>query len=577
VTRARLTALTLALTLLASPAMAQQSGIPRGFELERRGDYAGAATVYRTVLASRPADLAALLGLERVLLPLNQTAAILPEVRAALAADPKNPGIYGVALRAWASADQPDSIRATAERWAAAAPGDETPYREWGAAALSRRDRPGALEAFRLGRQRLGRPDALAAEMAQLAGADGDFGTASREWLATIRRLPGYHEVAVNALAPTPERLRDEVLGIIADDESFSARRLEAELLAEWGRPGDGLGRLEHALPNDKPQALGALRSFVEQLGSPRRPEALRARARALELIADRSDDAAAARARLEAAQAYSAAGDRDAASRLLAQMGDSPASPGDLPPGAASTLITVLAGEGKLDEAARRLDELSPALDAGDRADLRRALVRGYVKAGDLDRAQAVLGSDSTVDGLALHGWLRLYRGDVAGALAAFKLAGPFAGDRAEATRRTALLALLQPIEADTLPGLGRAMLALEQGDTSRATTALERVGGNLPPAKGGAEANLLAGRLAASAGDTTAAERLLRVAAVPEAPATAPAAELALGELLLARQRTADGIAQLEHLILTYPRSVLVPQARRLLDQARGAVPRT
>ncbi|HEU4954888.1 MAG TPA: hypothetical protein VFT28_09960, partial [Gemmatimonadales bacterium] len=73
-TRARLTVLTLALMLLASRAMAQQSGIPRGFELERRGDYAAAATVYRTVLASRPADLAALLGLERVLLPLNQSA-----------------------------------------------------------------------------------------------------------------------------------------------------------------------------------------------------------------------------------------------------------------------------------------------------------------------------------------------------------------------------------------------------------------------------------------------------------------------------------------------------------------------
>jgi len=31
------------------------------------------------------------------------------------------------------------------------------------------------------------------------------------------------------------------------------------------------------------------------------------------------------------------------------------------------------------------------------------------------------------------------------------------------------------------------------------------------------------------------------------------------------------------LEHLILTYPRSALVPQARRKLDEARGAVPKT
>jgi tetratricopeptide (TPR) repeat protein len=573
----RVMVLSFVLALAAGSAAAQQGGIPRAFELERRGDYAGAAAAYRTLLAAHPADLAALLGLERALLPLNQSAAIIPQVRAALVAGATNPGIYGIALRAWAAADEPDSIRATAERWAASAPGDETPYREWGAAAMARRDRPGALEAFRVGRERLGRPEALAPELAQLAGADGDFVMAAREWLATIRGLPAYHPAAVSALAQTPEPLREQVLGVIDDDKSFPARRLEAELLAGWGRPGDGLARLEDALPGDKPQALGALHSFIDQLRSARRPEGLRARARALELIAERSSDAAAARAWVEAAQAYSAAGDSDAAARLLAQVGDSPNHPGDLPPGAASTLITVLAGEGKLDEASRRLDELGPGLDAGERADLRRTLVRGYVKAGELDRAQAVLGTDSTVEGLALHGWLRLYRGDVAGALAAFKLAGPFAGDRAEATRRTSLLALLQPIEADTLPELGRAMLALAQGDTAKAAGALERIGGTLPAAKGGAESSLLAGQLAASAGDTTRAERLFQVASVPEAPATAPAAELALGELLLARQHTDDAIAQLEHLILTYPQSVLVPQARRLLDQARGAVPRT
>ena len=71
--------------------------------------------------------------------------------------------------------------------------------------------------------------------------------------------------------------------------------------------------------------------------------------------------------------------------------------------------------------------------------------------------------------------------------------------------------------------------------------------------------------------------AERLLRAAAVPEAPGTAPAAELALAELLLSSQRPAEAVDQLEHLILTYPESALVPQARRKLDQARGAVPRT
>ena len=34
---------------------------------------------------------------------------------------------------------------------------------------------------------------------------------------------------------------------------------------------------------------------------------------------------------------------------------------------------------------------------------------------------------------------------------------------------------------------------------------------------------------------------------------------------------------IARLEHLILTYPRSALVPQARRELEVARGGIPHT
>jgi len=76
---------------------------------------------------------------------------------------------------------------------------------------------------------------------------------------------------------------------------------------------------------------------------------------------------------------------------------------------------------------------------------------------------------------------------------------------------------------------------------------------------------------------GDPELAERLYRAAASREAPATVPAAELALAELLLERRRAEEAVAQLEHLILTYPESALVPQARRMLDQARGAVPRT
>jgi hypothetical protein len=104
-----------------------------------------------------------------------------------------------------------------------------------------------------------------------------------------------------------------------------------------------------------------------------------------------------------------------------------------------------------------------------------------------------------------------------------------------------------------------------------------LDKVAGDLPPDKGGAEVHLLAARLAAQIGKTADAERMLKAAAVRAAPGTAPAAELALAELLLDQHRPAEAVAQLEHLILTYPSSALVPQARRRLDEARGAVPQT
>jgi tetratricopeptide (TPR) repeat protein len=567
----------LSLCTVPGTAAAQQATMPRAFELERRGNYDAAAEAYRGILSRKPGDVSALLGLERVLLPLNRSLEIVPDVRAALAANPSSAALYGVALRAWGAADQPDSMRAVAERWARFAPRDEAPYREWGAAALAGRHREGALHAYRLGRERLGRGDVLAAEMAQLAISDGDYATAAREWLPAVRRLPGYRVTAVATLGHAPVSKRPEVLRILSAEPDFTARRLESELRVKWGDPIGGLAALESGLPQARGQGVEALRGLVEQLRMQRTRDGLLAQGRALEAIASRQPASQAARTRLEAAQAYSAAGDREAARRMLSGLTDDRSAPGAVSAGAATALLTVLIGEGKLSEASRRLTELRPQLSGEEHAELSRALVTAYIRLGELDRADSVLGRDSTIEGFALAGRIRLYRGDLDGAVEGFKQAGPYAGDRADATRRTMLLAMLQPIEADTLQSLGAALLRLEQGDTSRAVAELEAVAGDLPAAKGGAELHLLAGRLAAAKGDPALAERLYREAASKVAPATAPAAELALAELLLAGRRTSEAVTQLEHLILTYPESALVPQARRALDMARGAVPRT
>jgi tetratricopeptide (TPR) repeat protein len=574
----RLVGLSVLLPLCAASATAaQQATMPRAFELERRGNYEAAAEAYRGILARNAGDVSALLGLERVLLPLNRSVEIVPEIRAALAATPASAALYGIALRAWGAAEQPDSMRAGAERWARVAPGDEAPYREWGAAALAARQRDAALEAYRLGRARLGRSDALAAEMAQLAASDGDYATAAREWLPAVRRLPGYRVTAVATLGHAPVSRRPEILRILSTESDFTARRVESELRVKWGDPMGGLAALEAGLGQARGQGVEALRGLVEQLRQQRTPDALLAQGRALEAIASRVPESQAARTRLDAAQAYSAAGDREAARRMLSGLADDRSAPGAVTAGAATALVTVLIGEGKLSDAGRRLRELRPQLSGEDHAQLSRALVLAYVRKGELDRADSVLGRDSTIEGFALAGRIRLYRGDLDGAVESFKQAGPYAGDRTDATSRTVLLALLQPIEADTLPSLGAALLRLERGDTASAIAELEAVAGDLPAARGGAELRLLSGRLAAARGDPALAERLYREAASKEAPATAPAAELALAELMLETRRTEEAVSQLEHLILTYPESALVPQARRALDVARGAVPQT
>lgn len=566
----------IALLLVPAHVWSQQPAMTRAFDLERRGDYAAAADAYRAVLAGKPADVSALLGLERSLLPLNRSADILPTVRAALAAAPSSSAVYGVALRAWAASDQPDSVRSTAERWARIAPTEEAPYREWGAAELGRQNRSAARNAYLRGRQRLGRPDAMAAEMAQLSLAEADYPAALREWLLAVRRLPGYRATAVSTLSQAPESARSDLLRLLGKENDLISRRVEADLRARWGDPLGGYRVLSSVLPTDRVQAIAVLRGLLDQLRTLRSQEARRTEGMVLEAIAARSADVQASGVRLEAARAYTAAGDRAAARRMLGGLADDRAAPRSVASDAATTLIGVLISEGKLDDASKRLAELRPRLSADDYDAMRRRIASGWMRQGNLERADSAIGADSSVEGLALSGQVRLYRGDISGALELFKAAGPYAGDRAEATHRTALLALLQPLESDSMPDLGRALLQLDQGDTVQATVGLERIAGELPASHGGAELYLLAGRLSALSGKAEEAERLLRAAAVKEAPSTAPAAELALAELLISAQRGPEAVDILEHLILTYPQSALVPQARRKLDEARGAVPK-
>ena len=80
----------IALTLAARPAGGQAIG--QGFELERGGRYADAAGAYLAALRADPANLPALLGLERVLPLLSRLPELLPLVQRARSLAPESGG-----------------------------------------------------------------------------------------------------------------------------------------------------------------------------------------------------------------------------------------------------------------------------------------------------------------------------------------------------------------------------------------------------------------------------------------------------------------------------------------------------
>lgn len=564
----------LALATAAWPLAAQTEAMARGFELERRGNLNAAAEAYIDALRQSPDNLSALLGLERVLTLLHREAELTGPAEALLARDPSNAGGYSVAMRGWAAASEPDSVASVALRWARAEPGSEMPYREWGAALLGQQDRAGAKRAYQTGREQIGDEAALAGELALLAAADNNWDGAAREWALALGRYPGYRLTARNALVRSPESAQDAVLRQLVRSTP-PARRLGAELQVQWGDPAGAFALLIANLPDQNGEAVEALRQFLDAARVVEGPVVAGVRGQALELIAARSSGSTALRARLEAARSYADADDAVAARRMLGQIAADGTAPPEMAAGATATLVSVLLREGEVEEAERQLDALRNTLGEADAGRLTLQVAGGWIHEGNLDRAAGTLASDSTVEALALIGLIRLYRGDLAGAATALRSAGPFAGSREEVTARTALLALIQPIESDSLPALGAALLALARGDSAAAVQGLVVVANGLPPEHGASEIRLLAGRVEAARGRPDPAERLFRAASDSTAPATAPAAELALARLLLTLGRTADAVGQLEHLILAYPGSASVPEARRLLDTARGGIP--
>lgn len=552
-------------SLLPPPAGAQapsDSLVHRAFDLEAAGKPREAAPLFRRALrGSDPSN--ALLGLERVHAELGWQDSTLKVVEEMIPERPRDAMLRIIKLRTLDALGRDSLARAAFEAWAVAAPRDPQPFREY-ARVLLQKGRPAAADSVvRRAQLALGSTKDLQLEVAQLRAALGLWVASAEAWRPALAAAPYLDMAATYALRPTPVATRDTVRRILlAPPVEPGARLALAGLEAAWGSAADGWAAIRD-LPADSGGAA-AFREFGERAEREGR------------WILARDAYAAALRWRrepglaLRAANAAVESGDPAAALRLvlLDDAGTDSARAAEhyvpLHARALALLGRPLAAE-KLVHAYDRF--LSP----GARARLSRQVAYGWVRTGDVTRARAALGeSGADGDSSETAGWLALYEGDLKTARALLRRGG-------ESTAELALaLGLVARMKLDSARTLGQGFLALARGDTAGAAAQLEAVAAELPEA-----ASLLlatAAQLRRARGDDAGAIALWRRVAEQHAEAPeAPAAALELARAHLKRGEHAAAVARLEGMILEYPESALLPQARRELEQARGNIPKS
>ncbi|HEX6533963.1 MAG TPA: tetratricopeptide repeat protein [Gemmatimonadaceae bacterium] len=562
--RTRAWMLALALVALASGgARAQQgSALVRGQELEEKEQYAGAAAAYRDALAEAPASVPAVLGLERVYAQLGRSDSLLPVLDHAIALAPRVAALRAAKLRTLRSLGDRAKLRAAFDEWRHDWPRDPTPYREYARMLIDDGLTAQADTVLRLAQGAVGTGRGFDYELAQLHAAMGMWPSSAASWRVAVANNPYLDQAAIYSLVRTPPEQRDAVRrALAAGPPAVAPLRVLASLDVSWGDARAGWEAMSRLQPDSATVA-----AWVE--------------------FAQRAEEAEAwlvARDALVAAVRATPSAELVARAASDAMHGGDPASAAELaeraersldPAQAARTVVPVhlraLAALGKPAEAERLFAGFAPRLQPDERSRVERLVAWAWVRTGELDRAKEVLARAGDDPDDPARGWIALYEGDLALARRTLTARADATGDLLTA------VALLERTKADHSDEVGRAFLTLARGDTLGAARAFEQAADALPEVAPLLQEN--AARLYAARGQTPRAVALWQgiVEHSPEAP-EAPEAELEWARALRRAGETQAAVGRLEHLILTYPESALVPQARHELELARRSVPPT
>ena len=543
-----------------APAPADTMAFFKALDLEAAGKYRDAIPLFRVALRTSAA-VNALLGLERAYHELGWADSLIAPLDTLIAASPKEETYRTVQLRTLQTTGRQADLRRAFDAWVRDMPTSAAPFREYARLLLQKNQSAAADTVLTRARQSLGTTKDLQLELAQTRAAQGQWVESAKAWRQALFTADYLVQAAAYALAPTPSSSRAQVREIfLALPAEVGSRRALAELETTWGSAIEGWNALKD-LAVDSVSAE-AWSEFAKR--------------------AEAEDRWTVARAALESALRWKRTPE------LSIRAGTSAMNAGDaqgalrLAPlttaGGDSTLIAksylplharALAALGRPMEAERLVNTYDRFLTPGAKNSLTRTIAWGWVRTGDMSRARAALKATGVEgDSSDAAGWLALYEGNLKVARALLR------GGTENSPELASALGLIARLKADSAPAIGKAFLALARGDSAGAATQFVQAADQTPPVR--SVLLLLAAQVNAGLKNETQAIALWkRIVEEDKDTPEAPQAELEWARLLRTKGDTAGAIAHLEHMILTYPQSALVPQARRELELTKQAIP--
>ncbi len=536
-------------------AQAQDQLIQRAIDLENAGKWREAVAAWRAVIAGGQSGQG-VLGLERVFSQLAQDDSVLVALDTLVRQRPTDRMLRGSQLRVLRAVGRDKDARTAFDEWVRALPRDPVPYREFAGQLLMDGRAAMADTILQEAARALGGTKELRIEVAQLRAGLGLWTQAAVAWREAMA-FEGYLEQAAQySLQPAPADKRDSIRAVLRETpSSASVRKTLGMLEMAWGSPREAWRAYSTLTVADSAfDTWNDFASDAERIGAwgPARDALGRMLAvRPLGPIAVRG------------AAAALAAGEPNSALEFVAK---------------GTPLLTAVAVRTQLlPLELKALSQLGRAHDvearlAANAAQLDPAVVKGYarivawawIRSGQIDKARAALANASGDDEDEVTAWIALFDGDLVKARSGLRHPNEVTPEVLNA------MALLGRTKADSSRAIGAAFMALARNDSVQAAQRFERAADELSDAAPLLLA--LAARIhVARRGDAVAIPLWQRIVKQYGTAPEAAESDLEWARALRRKGDRAGAVDRLEHLILTYPQSALVPQARRELEIAR------